>query len=103
VIDRYTLRGEVTALPDGTDPARIYVLHEAIPTFRMDGEIVGMDSMTMPFALAPDVTAEGLEVGTKVELDWEISEDAPAGVVVRLEALPADTVLELRRPSREGG
>ena len=41
-------------LPDPADPQHeIWIRHEAIPDFTSDeGQVVGMDAMTMPFALA---------------------------------------------------
>jgi hypothetical protein len=69
----YTVRGEVRALP-GAGHARneIVVKHEAIPEYRDEtGKVVGMDAMTMPFYLAPGVSADGLKVGDKVELSLE--------------------------------
>lgn len=93
----YVLRGEVTALPEGED-TRIRVHHEAIPDFEVNGEVVGMDAMTMAFQPAEGVSLDGLEVGSKVTFDWRISDAAPYGEVVRIEILPGDAVLDFGAP-----
>lgn len=100
----YEVRGEVTRVAPAPENS-LYVRHEAIPGFvDIDGERVGMDSMTMPFPLGEGVTAEGVEAGDKVrftlEVDWE---GDPAYRIVRVEELAADTVLDFgaRRPAED--
>lgn len=97
--ETYTVRGEIVDLPDPEDPTSgFFVYHEAIDEFRgIDGEVVGMSSMTMPFPLADDVDLEGLGRGDKVEFDLYVDWDGdPATLVTRVEKLPADTILEFR-------
>jgi len=95
-VQRYEVRGEVTRLPSAGVDA-LSVRHEAIPGFvGIDGEVVGMESMTMPFPLAEGVAPDGLEVGDKVgftlEVEWE---GDPPYRITRIEALGAETVLDL--------
>jgi len=69
---RYTVRGEVVALPSPENPAAEFqVRHEPIPDFKSGGEIVGMRAMTMPFPLADEVSLEEIAVGDIVELTFE--------------------------------
>ncbi len=92
----YEVRGEVVRLPDPAEPMSDLALrHEAIDRFvGMDGEVVGMDSMTMPFPVAPDVPLAGIAVGDKVRftlrVDWD---EEPFYQITRLEKLPAETQL----------
>ena len=91
----YTVRGEIVRLPQapGTE---ILIRHEAIPQFRgMDGKVVGMDAMTMPFPLGPGASAEGLAAGDRIEFVLELRwQDARGPVLVtRLSRLPAGTRL----------
>jgi Cu/Ag efflux protein CusF len=95
-VQRYEARGVVSRLPTESAPA-LYVRHETIPDFvGMDGEVVGMDSMTMPFPLADGVDLAGIEPGDKVaftlEVEWE--GDLPYRIS-RIEELPPDTALDL--------
>lgn len=93
----YTVRGQLVALP-GRDASqrRIRVRHEAIPEFvGVEGEVVGMASMTMPFPLADDVSLEGLETGDKVEMTFEVRWDGSEPLrVVELRELPPGTTLD---------
>jgi hypothetical protein len=91
------VRGLVTQLPDPEDPTTgFFVHHEAIPDFRhLDGQVSGMDSMTMPFPVAEEVSLEGVTVGDKVEfeltVDWEADPVTEVTAVRRL-----DSATELR-------
>ena len=89
--ERYTLRGVITALDDDPASRRVFLRHEAIADFRSAGEVVGMDSMTMGFELAPETARDGLEVGAKVECEWVVTPDSPAGSIVRIELLDPAT------------
>lgn len=99
--DAYEARGIIRQLPgetaEPTMPAyELRIEHEAIPEFVGEtGEVVGMDSMTMPFRLAEDVSVEGLSVGDKVRFtfmwDWEELNNT----VTQIEKLPDDTELNL--------
>ena len=71
----YLSSGEIRRLPD-TDSrgSEIWIRHEEIPDFvDMDGEKVGMETMTMPFPLADSGLLEGLEVGDRVEFVFEVN------------------------------
>lgn len=104
----YQVRGQVTGLPDPADPmANFTIRHEAIDDFEsMDGEVVGMSSMSMPFPVGSEVSLDGVEVGDKVSFTLEVDWDGdPAYQVTSLEALPADTELDYRkaRPTNQPG
>lgn len=107
--DVYLLRGEVVGLPHPDDPTSAFVLHhEAIDDFKgFEGEVWGMDAMTMPFRLAQGVSLAGIETGDKVEarlvVDWE---GDPPQQITELHELPADTELTFRParpPAEESG
>lgn len=95
----YTVRGQVTQLPDPGNPGTgLYLNHEAIDDFvSRDGEMVGMDPMTMSFLVDEKVPLEGIAVGDVVEfklhVDW--SEDGIAEIV-ELRELPPGTKLVYR-------
>lgn len=98
-IHTYEIRGEIVELPDPADPlSGFYVRHEAIDEWvGMDGEVDLMDSMTMPFPLADDLSLEGIEAGDKVLFTLRVAyDDDPTFQVTHIEKLPDDTVLELR-------
>jgi Cu/Ag efflux protein CusF len=95
-VQRYEVRGEVTRLPSPPADA-LYLRHEAIAGFvGIDGEVVGMDSMTMPFPVGEGVELDGVEVGDKVgftlEVEWE---GDPPYRITGVEELGAETVLDL--------
>jgi Cu/Ag efflux protein CusF len=90
----YEARGEIAKLPDATS-AQIWIRHEAIPDFRNEaGEVVGMESMTMPFSVAPGLSLAGLapgdRIGFRLEMRWG---DRAAASVARIEKLPEATRL----------
>lgn len=92
----YETRGQVTALPDPADPlTNLRIRHEPIHDFvSIDGEVVGMNSMNMPFPVAEGVGLEGIEVGDPVSFTLEVDWDGdPAYQVTRIEALPEGTEL----------
>jgi len=95
----YDLRGVVLALPDPARPrAGMRIRHEAIDDFAgIDGEVVGMDSMTMVFPLAEGVGVGGIEVGDPIAFTFEVEwEGEPPYRITHLEELPPGTELELR-------
>jgi hypothetical protein len=102
----YTTRGQVIQLPDPANPATGLTLnHEAVDQF-MDrqGEIVGMDPMSMPFPVAKDVSLEGLQVSDVVEFDLHVDwSQEPAAEITRIRKLPAGTKLDFRaaKPQKE--
>jgi hypothetical protein len=102
----YEVRGEVLAVPDPEDPAsRLLIRHEAVDGFEdIDGEVVGMDSMAMPFPLAPEASVDDVAPGDKVRFTLEVSwEGDPPYRITALEPLAPDTELTYRaaRPAAE--
>ena len=97
-VQTYEGRGEVTALPDPADPSTALIIrHEAIDDFAdIDGDVVGMDAMTMPFPVSDEVSLAGLapndQVSFTLEVEWE---GDPPYRITRVEELGADTVLDL--------
>jgi len=99
----YRVRGLVRQLPSA--PAgEIHVRHEAIPDFKTeDGEVVGMDSMTMPFPLADTALAAGLEAGDRIEMEFEVRWDGDYPLLITaLEKLPPDTRLAFEESEGDG-
>lgn len=82
--DVYTIRGEIRRLPaEGKSPRELWVYHEDIPDFKdSQGEVVGMEAMTMPFPLADEVSLEGFAVGDRVEGMLEVRWDGKPPVVL---------------------
>jgi Cu/Ag efflux protein CusF len=101
----YTVRGEIVRLPDATTH-EVWLRHESVADFKdPDGKVVGMESMTMPFALAPDAKLDGLAVGDRVsfrlEMRWQGGKPASASA---FEKLPAGTRLAFDpAPAPPGG
>lgn len=102
--DVYEIRGIVRQLPSARSPgSTLQIRHEAIPDFvKADGEVVGMQSMTMPFAVADEALLAGLDVGDKVaatiEVRWQGKDPLR---ITALEKLPPETVLGFERPAEE--
>ncbi len=95
--ESYSVRGLVRQLPEPNRRGReLSVWHEAIAEFKdMDGEIVGMESMTMGFPLAEDELAAGLAVGDRIRIDFDVSWDAGNPLTITaIEKLPAETRLD---------
>ncbi|MFQ5670164.1 MAG: copper-binding protein [Acidobacteriota bacterium] len=99
-LETYVVRGEVVELPHPGDPSSEFVMHhEPIDNFKgIDGQVWGMDSMTMPFTVSEDLSLEEIQVGDKVEftlqVDWAGS---PPQEVTRIHKLPADVKLVFRK------
>jgi len=70
----YTVEGEIQRLPEeGRELREVWIRHEEIPDFvDLHGEVVGMEPMSMPFPAAEDLSLEGLEVGDRVEFEFEV-------------------------------
>lgn len=103
-VQAYTVRGVVRGLPDASRPGSdFFVHHEAIPDFVNDeGETVGMGSMAMPFPVPDPAILEGVTVGDKVSMRFEVEwEGSPPLRVVALEVLPPETVLDFETPTNE--
>lgn len=101
--DVYRVRGIVRQLPTTGHARDLHVRHEAIPSFLgSDGEIVGMESMTMPFPLADASLGDGLEVGDKIELEFEVRWDEGHPLrVTAIEELPFETQLNFKTTDSE--
>lgn len=99
----YESRGIVRQLaaPPGQE---MQIHHEAIPTFvDMDGEVVGMGSMSMPFPVADTELPADLQAGDKVSFTFEVSwTGSPPMRLLSLEKLPADTVLSFETTETGG-
>ncbi len=97
VVHTYEVRGVVRQLPRPAAPQpEIWIRHESISDFvDISGKVTGMDSMTMPFFPAQELSLDGIAVGDKItcklEVDWQAT--LPAQVTA-IEKLPAETVLE---------
>jgi hypothetical protein len=96
----YTVRGRVETLPEPGATRRVMqIYHEAMPNFvRPDGTL-GMESMSMPFPVAPGVSLEGIGVGDAVEFTWEYRKQGnPRYQVTAIRELPPETRLEFDPP-----
>jgi hypothetical protein len=105
----YELRGEIVKLP--AEPGgELWIHHEAIPSFRgSDGELTGMEAMTMPFTHHADDPLElaGLAVGDRIAFRLEVrwQGEAPPAMVTGVRKLPDGTRLEFDpapAPAAEG-
>jgi hypothetical protein len=102
----YTLRGQVIQLPDPKDPGTGLTLnHEAIDDFvSRDGEMVGMDPMTMSFLVDEKVPLEGIQVTDIVEVKLHVNWGAqPEVEIVEIRELPPGTKLVFRaaKPNKD--
>lgn len=98
--DRYTVQGIVAELPiEGSPTTEFKVRHVAMPHFvGQDGKL-GMDTMTMGFPVKQGLTLEGLKVGDKIELAFEVDFDTVTGQLLDYRAtgfsvLPPETQLD---------
>ena len=93
---RYTVRGIVQQVPAANEPgSSLMVKHEPIHNYKRRGEVVGMDSMVMPFPPAADLSLEGIKPGDKVRLTFEqTTGNGPSLETTAIEKLPPDTNLE---------
>jgi Cu/Ag efflux protein CusF len=97
----YVVRGvvrQIRQIDDGK--TQLSILHEAIPDFvGINGDVVGMKSMTMPFIVADSVDMTGIEPGSRVQIelsvDWNRTEP---GLIGSIEFLPEDAVLSFEKP-----
>ncbi len=76
--------------------AEIVIRHRSITDFRnREGEVVGMESMAMPFAVASEIPVEGLAIGDPVSVAFEVRWEAdPVLLVTGLELLPPGTRID---------
>lgn len=98
----YLTRGQVVEVPRDSK-GELSVHHEAVADFRdRDGKPSHMDSMSMPFAVAHDVSLAGIAPGDKVAMTFEVRWDAePTLRIVKLSELPETTALNLGGPTLE--
>lgn len=98
----YSTRGQVIAVPKDTND-ELSVHHEAVADFRdREGKPEHMDSMSMPFAVAPEVSLAGIAPGDKVAMTFEVRWDSlPTLRIVKLQELPETTALNLGGPTLE--
>ncbi len=97
VVHTYDVRGVVRQLPRPAAPQpEIWIRHESISDFvDISGKVKGMDSMTMPFFPARELSLVGIAVGDKITFTLEVDWDAtPPAQLTAIEKLPAETVLE---------
>jgi Cu/Ag efflux protein CusF len=97
--DVYVVRGEVVRLPNADDGSGgFYVRHEAIDDFKAaDGSVIGMDAMTMRFPLSDPALLDGLAVGDKVEITYEVDwHGQPMQQATKVTKLPPETELVFR-------
>lgn len=103
----YTTRGVITTLPPPPSSAAaqraglgqmLSIHHESIPTFKNKfGETQPMKSHDMPFPnLADGLSLDGLAVGDKVELTFEVRwKHEKTWVLTRLAKIASETPLDL--------
>lgn len=97
----YDVRGVVRQIRQvGDGKTQLSILHEAIPDFvGINGDVVGMKSMTMPFTVADSVDLTDIEPGSRVQIelsvDWNRSEPA---LILSIELLPEDAALSFETP-----
>ena len=96
--DVYQVRGLVRQLPSGPTQT-VFVWHEPIPEFKdIDGEVVGMEAMSMPFAVADPALLDGIAAGDRVVVDLEVRWQGKDPLrITTLEKLPPDTRLEFEK------
>jgi Cu/Ag efflux protein CusF len=98
--ERYEVKGEIMRLPSAEKP-EVLIRHEAIPTFKDEaGKVVGMEAMTMPFALAEGVVADGLATGDAVEFTLEVNWALDKGPVRVVRLAKSDVIHKM---DLEGG
>jgi Cu/Ag efflux protein CusF len=73
----------------------LLVHHEAIHDFTdINGNVVGMDSMTMPFMVDDAIDLSDVAPGDKISFRLEVDWDAPEPArITRIEMMPAETEL----------
>jgi len=89
----YSLEGVIRAIPAPVAEGQIVtILHQAIPDFRnVEGDVVGMMSMPMPFLLPDGFDLKSLNVGDAVKftfvVDWKSKLPTQ---ITSIETLPKD-------------
>ena len=94
----YQVRGVVRQIKEQSiGSTQLSIHHEAIPDFvGIQGDVVGMKSMTMPFTVAESVEwrdiSPGMKIAFQLTVDWTAPEPA---LITRIEVLPTETELDL--------
>ncbi len=92
------MRGEIVRLPTA-ETREIAIRHEAVPDFRDEsGKVVGMEAMTMPFSLGPEISDSalaGLKPGDRIAFTLEMRWQDPREIarISRIDRLPEGTAL----------
>jgi len=97
----YTVRAEIVS-PPGASSRDLYLHHEAVSDFRnVAGAVVGMESMTMPFAAAPGLDLSRISPGDRATVTFEVRWSGPKPLLVtNLAPLPAGTRLSFDPPDQ---
>lgn len=96
---RYVVRGVVmAAVPTGpsspTEARHLMLKHEPIDDFVDDtGHAVGMNSMTMPFDVAPGVDLSSIHSGDAVRFTLAVDWAKPRVDIISVQKLPPGTAL----------
>ncbi|MFL6195349.1 MAG: hypothetical protein ACJ75H_14325 [Thermoanaerobaculia bacterium] len=94
----YVVRGQVVALPSPANGNLLQLHHEPIDNFvTRDGQVEGMDSMTMPFLVARSVSFQAIHPGDVIEVILHVDWKADRAVeVTGLRKLAPDMKLDFR-------
>lgn len=99
-VKRYTIRAEIVRLPRKVGEY-LTLHHEALDSFTSEtGEVVGMDSMVMPFPLDKGVSLEGLAAGDKIEAVMVVDWAEGYMQLEHIRKLPRTTVLHFGKAHR---
>jgi Cu/Ag efflux protein CusF len=103
----YVVRAQVVELPNPGNGNLLHLHHEPIDNFvTRDGQTEGMDSMTMPFLVAPNVSLRDIHPGDKIEVILHVDWKAERSVqITGLRKLDPGLRLDFRaaRPPAAGG
>ena len=94
VVTTYRVRGRIVSLP--TSPGGdIQIAHEAIPDLvDAEGNVLGMDAMTMFFGLDEAIQRDAFQIGDVIEFDLAVDwQGDPPAAVTWMSKLPEDTEL----------
>lgn len=94
IVTTYRVRGRIVSLP--TAPGGdIQIAHEAIPDLvDAEGNVLGMDAMTMFFDLDEAIQQDAFQTGDVIEFDLAVDwQGDPPASVTWMSKLPEDTEL----------
>jgi Cu/Ag efflux protein CusF len=93
----YHSRGVIAAISGSGIEAEVSIHHEAIARFKdREGVPSTMNSMTMIFGIAPNVTSESMRIGEPIAFDFEVHwQTRPTLRLTGWHPLPTDTKLTL--------